>query len=353
MNSSDPGSGGGPEFGPLDVADVDGVSALIRAMSNDGDGLRLRDKSPAYYRWMYLDNPAGPAVVWSARQDGEVVASFAVAPKRFVVDGREVLLGKTMDMFTHPDHQGRGLMGRCTSEVFAAARERGIEGWYVTPSVNSYPIFTGRWGYDEPLRLVYRARVLGWADVLGAVSPVAGRIGGLLDRLPRRRREPGQRLERVQRFGPEADDLWQRVSPGFRVAAVRDAAYLNWRYLDNPDDYTCLALRTGDALRGVVVTTTTRRRGVMCGEVMDVVCAVDDDDTFDVLIRAAVTELAAAGCALVQAWSVHGTAMDGRIRRAGLRMRRTDVKFLTSPGVPAALREPEAWLLAQGDGNDV
>src|SRR5699024_2370451 len=135
------------------------------------------------YRWMYLANPAGPAVVHSAHLGDRIVASFALAPKVFQVGGRRVVLGKTMDMFTDPDFQGRGLIKRCTSAVFDDARARGIAGWYVTPTVNSYPIFTGRWGYREDLRVVYRARVLQWAPVLAAVARPAGVVGRVVDAL--------------------------------------------------------------------------------------------------------------------------------------------------------------------------
>jgi hypothetical protein len=56
----------------------------------------------------------------------------------------------------------------------------------------------------------------------------------------------------------------------------------------------------------------------------------------------------------VQAWSVPGTRLDTELRRAGLRWRRGEVKFLLSPDFPGeAASDPDAWLLSQGDGNDV
>lgn len=347
-------------LGPLQDSDLAGISDLITRMSADGTSLRLRDKSPAYYRWMYLQNPAGPAVVWSVRQGGRVVASFAIAPKRFQVGGRRVLIGKTMDMFTDPAHQGKGLIRRCTAAVFEQARASGMAGWYVTPSVNSYPIFTGKWGYSEDLRVVFRARILRLAPVLGAVAGPARLLGavadGLLGMFGRRRlRIPdGFELEELHGFGAEADRLWEEVAPGYPVAQVRDAAYLNWRYLLNPDEYTCLGLRREGRLAGIVVLAETIRRGVRCGEVVDFVCPAGDDESFRLLIDAAVDHSSRRGHALVQMWSVFGTRLDRRIRRAGLRLRRADIKFLLSPDLSdPRLHDPSAWLLTQGDGNDV
>jgi GNAT superfamily N-acetyltransferase len=325
------------EYGPLREGDERRISELITRMSTDGTHLRLRDKSPAYYRWMYRDNPAGAAIVHSARLGDRIVASFAIAPKIVEIDGERVVLGKTMDMFTDPQWQGHGLMRQCTDAVFEAARAAGIQGWYVTPSVNSYPIFSARWGYREEFSLGYRLRV---------VPP--GPIGRRL-RLP-----ATATLEWVDRFDESADALWAEVSSGYRVALVRDAAYLTWRYADNPDDYDLLTLRDSGRLTGIAVLGRTIRRGVPVGEVMDLVHRREDARTREVLVRALSARAAERGCRLVQAWSVPGTRLDTELRRAGLRWRRGEVKFLLSPDFPGeAASDPDAWLLSQGDGNDV
>lgn len=355
---------GGPEpdelvFGPLEERDLEGISALISRMSDD-NGLRLRDKSSNYYRWMYLQNPAGPAVVHSARLGDRVVASFAMAPKRFQVDGRQVVVGKTMDMFTDPEFQGRGIIKRCTQAVFEDARAAGITSWYVTPSENSYPIFKDKWGYNEDLRILFRAKVLQFGPLLGAIARPAGLLGRLVDGvrglLPRRRPELPARhtVEPLERFDHEADRLWGEVGPGYGVALVRDTDYLNWRYVENPDEYTLLGLRRDGLLIGIVVLTETVRRGVRCGEIVDFVAPAEDDEVLKLLVAAAIDHSRRAGHALVQAWTVKDTTLDARFRVAGLGLKRTEIKFLTSPESPGPLfRDMNAWLLAQGDGNDV
>lgn len=325
------------KFGPLREGDDGRVSDLITRMSSEGAGLRLRDKSPVYYRWMYEQNPAGRAIVHSARLGDRIVASFALAPKAFVIDGERVVVGKTMDMFTDPSWQGHGLMRICTDAVFEEAVAAGLPGWYVTPSVNSYPIFTGRWGYREEFSLIYRLRVL-------RPRPLRRRL-----RLP-----PGFTLEEVNRFDRSPDELWEEVSHGYRVAQVRDAAYLNWRYVANPDHYDLLTLRRDGRLVGIAVLGRTLRRGIQVGELMELIHPTDDEDTLRLLVGAVAVRAEGRGCRLLQAWSVPDTRLDARLRRAGLRWRRGEVKFLLSPGFPGvAASDPDGWLLSQGDGNDV
>lgn len=351
------------EFGPLTGDDLAGISELITGMSYAEDDQRLRDKSAAYYHWMYLENPAGPAVVHSARHNGRIVASFAIAPKIAQIGGERTVIGKTMDMFTDPDYQGMGLIKRCTDAVFTQAKASGIVGWYVTPSVNSYPIFKVKWGYREDFRLAYRARILAYAPVLAAalkpagVARFAGRVLDVIrGLLPRRRGAvpEGYAIAAMTSFGDDADRLWDRVAGGYPVALVRNAAYLNWRYIANPDEYNVLGLTRDGELVGIVVLTETIRRGVAVGELVDYVCAVDDDVVFGLLVDAAIEHSRQRGHALIQSWSVVDTPLDRRLRAAGLGMHRKDLKFLISPDFPNELvHDPNAWLLTQGDGNDV
>lgn len=351
------------EFGSLSVEDLEGISDLITGMSYSASDQRLRDKTAAYYHWMYLGNPAGPAIVHSARHQGRIVASFAIAPKVFQIDGRRTLVGKTMDMFTDPGYQGMGLIKRCTDAVFAQASAAGMAGWYVTPSVNSYPIFTGKWGYREDFSLIFRARILKYAPILAAAIRPAGLarfVGQALDGVrrifPRSRTQlpAGYALTPMQSFGVETDELWERVAPGYRVALVRDATYLNWRYVANPDDYSAFGLSRDGELVGIVVVAETLRRGVRVGEVVDFVCGVDDVKTLQLLVGVAIDHARERGLALVQAWSVPDTRLDKRLRGTGLWWRRTDVKFLLNPGfTDGTVYDGEAWLVTQGDGNDV
>ena len=346
------------EVSPFTADDLADISRLITGMSDDDD---LRDKSAAYYRWMYYDNPAGPAFGFLARHGDRIVSSFAVAPKVMQVGGRRVRVGKAMDMFTDPDYQGMGLIKRCAERVFAAAREAGIDGWYVTPSVNSYPIFKGKWGYREDFELVYRARILDLEAVLTAVRPSVGRavgrvanrtLGPLLRRAPRV--PAGWSVTELPRCDERTDALWDEVAGGYRVAVVRDAAYMNWRYVDNPDDYVVLGLGRGGSLRGIVVVKSTLKKGLTVGEIVDLVCAADDSATLRLLLRVAVDRCRELDCGLVETWSIRGTWLDHQFMRAGVAIRRTRVNFLISPDYPDPLiYDKDAWLLTQGDGNDV
>jgi len=98
--------------------------------------------------------------------------------------------------------------------------------------------------------------------------PAAWRVGNALLRYeivrtqPALYREPlgpiaagrGVEVAEVARAGPEFDALFARLAPDLRYLAVRDAAFLNWRFADHPDfRYSMLAARDANGLRGYAV----------------------------------------------------------------------------------------------------
>jgi GNAT superfamily N-acetyltransferase len=343
--------------------DAEGLAELIDGMTEDAPEVTtIRDGSAAYYRWMYSENPAGPAIVHVARHRGRIVGNFAIAPKRFMVEGQPVCIGKTMDMFTHPDCQGLGLMGRLAKGVFAEAREAGIDTWYVTPSPNSYPIFLNKWGYRESHLLHFACRILRPSGLLAASNKTrvfAGILGAPLDRFWALGRfgigkgRDGYSVTEVSRFGKEADALWQQAEVG-SVCLIRDAEYLNWRYIDGPDRYEVFRCDRGSRQVGTIILKRTIRRGQPCGDIVDLVSRRGDPDTPLIMLRWAIEHFAKEGCVMAQAWSVAEAPLTTALRAAGLRWLRAKVPILFTPDSSHdAIYRPEQWTLTLGDGNDI
>ena len=135
---------------------------------------------------------------------------------------------------------------------------------------------------------------------------------------------------------------------------IRDAEYMNWRYLDGPDRYEVFRFQRGESGLGFLVLKQTTRRGQPCGDVVDVLHPKDDRETLDHMLRWAVDWCEDAGCVLAQTWFLAEGKLAADLRAAGFRWRRAKVPFLLSPDSPyAAVYEPSQWTLFLGDGNDI
>ncbi|MBU0755639.1 MAG: GNAT family N-acetyltransferase, partial [Planctomycetes bacterium] len=351
------------EYGPIRESDLQDLSRLISGMRPySTDQVRVRDFSSDYFHWIYFRNPAGRAFTCCARHQGKLVCSFAIAPKRIQMGNERLVMGKTMEMFTHPQYQGNGLITGVAERVFDAAGEAGIDMWYVTPSVNSYPIFRKKWGYIEAFTNHYVIKVLRPSALLSTmVRPrILGKIVGLpIDLALRLQRlfsstPPEYAFEEVSSFGPETDALWER-SKGYGLALVRDAQYMNWRYIDNPDSYISIRCnhRSGE-LAGTLVLKKTIRRGLPVGEIVDYLCPPEDSATRRALFLHGIERLQREGCVFAQSWAIEGTPLAREMKRAGFNLKRKKLPILLSPAASKPnFYNPEAWLLTQGDGNDL
>ncbi len=70
------------------------------------------------------------------------------------------------------------------------------------------------------------------------------------------RRRPASRLQvrELPRFSDAHDRLWRRIEKHYPVAVVRDASYLNWKYVDQPGQtFVRLELTDGEDVRAIAV----------------------------------------------------------------------------------------------------
>jgi len=188
------------------------------------------------FDWWFRDNPAG-SVMSVARDDGRIVGVAAHSLYRMVVGGQDRLASFSVHATTDESARGQGIFPALERKHEAEAQAQGAAVVLAFASKPTAPIFLGPLGWTE----VGRLRV--WARPLPRV------------------RWPGRRPEQLSRFefAGDAAEHWPNH-------IVRDAGYLNWRYLDSPRDY--VAFRAGG---GYAVLGHKRQRGQPIALVVDLV----------------------------------------------------------------------------------
>lgn len=351
------------EIVELGEDDVEDIAMLINEMHpTPQKQLFLRSRSKEYYHWMYFQNPAGRAHIFGARHNGKLVSSFALAPKLFEIGGIEYLCGKTMDMFTHPEYQGMGLMKVLAARVFESAKKSGISMWYVTPSKKSYPIFLKKWKCVESFELNYTIKILSYRQLLEKyikpqiVGRVIGRIAGAAEFFKRLPLDEFQNYEitPINDFNNDIEILWQSFRKNYRVIQVRNSIYLNWRYVANPDSYQIFQFKQNGHIGGVIVLKFTTRNSLKIGEIVDYLYLKGDRQIFQTMISWAIKQLRRDKCAVIQSWTIDASLTEREIFNVGLKKKRKKLKMLLSPNVSLTLfYNKEAWFITEGDGNDI
>lgn len=228
-------------------------------------------RTAAEWSYTYEQNPAGWRI-WVAATEGKVVAQYAARPYRVWLDGHVRSFAEIVDSMVHPDHR----MGLKAPGLFVQTAR---------------PFFDAYGGPNHPKDMVH----YGWP------IEAAYRIGKLflgysvLRSQTALAREPGpggvelpQGVEVLERFDASVDPLYERCKNGWGASTIRDAAFLNWRFVDHPQhDYTLFAVRAGDgALRGYAVYRTGDWILPHMGLVADFLVPTDEDEVARALTEA-------------------------------------------------------------------
>jgi len=189
-----------------------------------GEAWSDRAMSGEEFDWWFGGNPAG-SLMSVARLDGRVVGVAAHSLARMVLGGEERVASFSVHATTHESARGRGIFAALERKHEHEAQERGAAVVLAFASAPTAPIFIGPLGWME----IGRLRV--WARPLFSQAP-----------------GPATAV-RFEQAGDAAADWPNHV--------VRDAEYLNWRFVDSPRGYRVVG---GDGAYAVV--GKTRYRGI-------------------------------------------------------------------------------------------
>jgi len=235
-----------------------------------------------YHNWQYQENPAGLSLSSLAldTSTGRVIGEFGAVPVRVVIDGEERLAAIALNVATDPANQRQGVFAALGAGSHDLMAKHDVALAFAMPNANSFPGFLSRLGYsfvgDVPflVRPVNTARLaqsrLG-VPLLPSLAALAAKL--LFPALPNAPREvTGVEVGQVAAFDEAFDALWKRLRNRQRVMLVRDASYLEWRYLRIPlREYSCFAAVAGGELAGYVVLRIAELLGLRGGFVVDFV----------------------------------------------------------------------------------
>jgi GNAT superfamily N-acetyltransferase len=283
----------------------------LRALVNRSFGL---SRGPEYFRWKYLENPAGPAEISVAEVDGTLASMACVLPLRMRVGGAAALGSLSVDVATLPEFRGQGLYRRAARHLWERLARRGFALTAGFTNRLSTRLTLEVLGRRQVGPLPVRVRPLRPLQLALSRLGLAGDVPGAVARPP-----SGGDLVQVEKFDERFDALWQRIEPGLDIATVRDAAFLNWRYAAHPErPYETLACLSGSEVRGYLVWRLLDRFGTRIAFTADLAAEPGDARTALRLLRCAADRARASGATLLALLSWPGSPVHAVSRRFAL-----------------------------------
>ncbi len=192
------------------------------------------------WRWMYVDSAKRlekPPQVWLYRDQGKIVGHHGAQQVAFQIGNEVRKTAWLVETMILPSHRERGLGASLVIQskedmpfnlsLGQTDQMRGILerlGWKRVAPLQTYMLPL------DPSQLVK-------GKVPAVVAPLASgwmrlRQGALQLRHGQRRN--AMDFRKVERYSLEHDRLWERVAKCYPCATVRDAGYLNWKYVEQP-----------------------------------------------------------------------------------------------------------------------
>ena len=318
---------------------------------------------PARWRWMFLESAqrlGRTPLVWLHRDAGAIVGHMGSIPVRLKIGNEERDTGWLVDTMVLPEYRNRAVGSRLMVEAHEAQPLSLSLGQ--TAEMREICLRLG-WRQVAPLQvaqlLVRPENVL--KSKLPAPAAFAAGLGlrasaSVRDWLTDRRRFE---TRVVDRFDERHDHLWAQASRDLTCAVVRNASYLNWKYVEQPGQtFLRMEFVDGGELRGVAVWMIREPDQIYRYKrafLVDLVTSLSDGPGLRQVIRTACAAAAATGIDALLCHHINQRLTEA-LGDCGFHLRTPERFFLIDPGpLTGSAREQalaaENWFVTQGDSD--
>jgi hypothetical protein len=353
-------------FRPARAEDKHGIMLLHERSPTAG-----ARRDPAVWDWLFVRNTSSSQLYYYvAESEGAIVAQNATLPVRLSHAGKDLAGLLSLHSATDPEYGGRGLFTTLGVQLYAAAAaERPLVFGFPNPA--SAPIFYKKLGWVELRPFPGFIRPLGnigglvanWRPALSPLARLADALApaGLMPALAARRlaKRGGAQVVTLDGFGPWSDRLWEELRPLLGTCAVRDAAFLQWRFRATPFHYTLYGLDRGNGPVGFAVL---RARPGKFADLMELMVPPGDRSGAELLLAQATCDAWAGGSialrAIISPRHPHRAAF---LKMGFLHMpRRLKATYSfgvcvldRSPVIPNALHHIDDWYISGADYDSI
>jgi predicted N-acetyltransferase YhbS len=300
-------------------ADYEALFTFIQRILDETGAQKAPIFSPELWRWQ-CQTPGFDTLAVVAKDGAEVVGSYHLVSRDMWYFDQPRTMVLLQDLGVHPDYRRHGVFVQMSDYAVSEAAARGWDVTYSFPNHRSYPGFIKKQSYRHVDTVPVYVRPLDVGQILAERLPLRAlwrMLGGTVmlpyDGMFRWRAAEAIPIER---FSGDVDALSRQFVKRAGMGCKRDAAFLNWRFLDKPThEYHAWGRSQQNRLRAYLVTRRAHMFGANCLLLMDFGCADGADDDLRGLIAARLMAERREGMALAVTMGLH--PFFGQLRRLG------------------------------------
>jgi GNAT superfamily N-acetyltransferase len=339
-----------------DEKDLDQILSLRRGIFG---GIEEDKLDPRFWRWEFIENPGGKALIYVIQDKGRIVGHFADIPRDFCIDGETVRGTLSLDLMVEPDYRRKGFFSRMGRVAAGRVSEQG--GLFMTAFPIRKETIAGlkKIGWRNVVRLpvlVYPIRFSGIVHRYLRFRPLSLVAGGmarcvyfLFHGRNKRKAPEGISIERVSHPDEQFDRFWEKARTLYPVLGNRDRKALRWRYFEHPTRTYILyrAMKNGE-MTGYVVLRKVDLLEMNSAVIVDLLAM--EEDVLTALVKKGIEHSRVEGADLLGMMVPESHPYCRSLKRSGFLSSLKAFQFMIFPhGREEILLNPNAWYVNWGD----
>lgn len=273
--------------------------------------------------WLFQKSPVGVGSGIIMYDKEKSCGFVGISPRTVVYGEQELRVAHCLDFMARPSCRSSGVSAlKLANHCVQAVREQQYDFSFAYPNGNSLALVTSpRCGYKtiySPILLVRplprfsipKQRAAFLPEALRRFFPaLLAKFCSVRAHYALRSMPEGAALQ-FERFDAAFDELWRRVRPKIKVAIKRDAAYLNWRFLDNPVyNYRLTCWSSGDSIKGYIVSSDRQLFDIPSTLIVDLLADDGEPQVLLALIAEEVKQADQNGSCIIATQAIYGTKL--------------------------------------------
>ncbi|MEO7316272.1 MAG: GNAT family N-acetyltransferase [Ginsengibacter sp.] len=268
------------------------------------------EKDLATLIWLHQDNlRKEQSILYALEPESRNIAAiYTYLPTVVKCMQTNIPALQSFDTLTDHRHRGKGLFIQLATKLAQKEKERGNALVFGFPNENSVNGFVKKLGFTyfgevpfliKPLKISYFIKKFfrgkDAKDSTDSNCTIESKPGGKL--------KNNISLKRIENFGEDYDELWQNIKSCIPVCVNRDAAYMNWRFVDKPKgNYSIYGYYEGTELKGIVIFTLKNKHGGKVGYLMELLFNPQNKPAGKELLRFSLRILKKNNADVILAW---------------------------------------------------
>jgi len=233
----------------------------------------------AFFKWQYIDTPAGRAIIWLAIDDKcKIIGQVCFLPIRVKLKDEDVLGAYALNILVDSASRNKGIFAVLARKAFDEMQNSNIKVVYGFPNKFAYPTWIKRTSFKDLgvipdlIKIININRFVRKKISNGLIRTLISLIYKVFLLSLHKNKPKDLQVQRIEEFNDNFNASWTLQSKDYKNMIVRSKDYLNWRYFYCPTrKYEVFCCKNNkNEIQGYVVLRIISEGGLNVGWIVDI-----------------------------------------------------------------------------------